>query len=110
MLKTCFHCTWIVEKPLTPLPSSSTNILSRGEGNIFIVKKLMKNQERPWSTIINFIDSRGKKVFLLYKRMEKMHSPLSNLLMTNGLVEKTNKPSISRLKFFPLKSKRVISL
>jgi len=67
------------EKTLTPLSSNSTIFFSRGQENIFIVKKLVKSQESHWSTIINL---------------------LNNLLMTNGPVEKTSKPSTSRLKFF----------
>jgi hypothetical protein len=35
--------------------------------------------------------------------MKRKYTPLNNLLMTNELVEKTNKPPTSKLKFFPLK-------
>jgi hypothetical protein len=48
----------------------------------------MKGQENPCSIIINFVDLWGKKVILLYKKIEKMHVPSNNLLMTNELVKR----------------------
>lgn len=36
-----------------------------GQRHILIVTNIMKSQESSWSTILNFVDSRGKRVFLL---------------------------------------------
>jgi len=59
--------------------------------------------------VINFVDSVSESILLL-KKIEKIYIPLNNFLMTNELVKKTNKPLVSRLKFFPLKSKKIILL
>jgi hypothetical protein len=35
-----------------------------GQRNIFVVTKLVKNQENSWLIILNFINSRSKRIFL----------------------------------------------
>jgi hypothetical protein len=69
----------------------------------------MKNQKHPWSIVISFFLTLGSKTFSFIKN-RKDSCTLNNLLMTYKQGEKTNKPPVLRLIFFPLKDKRIISL
>jgi len=53
-----------IEKPEILL-SSSPFFLTWGQKNIFTVMNIVKSKENLWSTVLNFIDFRGKRVFLL---------------------------------------------
>jgi len=109
-LNTYFHSTWIMGKQKNPLSSYLIFFWSWGQQNIFTIKKLMKNQESHWSTALNFVDWRGKNVFLWCKKMKKTQVLPNNLSMTNRPVKKTKSPQPQGLIFFSFKDKWVISL
>jgi hypothetical protein len=67
----------IKKKLKKPLSIRSLIFFIWGQRNIFTVKKFVKSQESLWPTILNFVDFRGKRVFLLCKKVKRQHTPLS---------------------------------
>jgi hypothetical protein len=52
------------EKTRNTLVQHLNIFLILGQRNIFVVTKLVKNQENSWLIILNFINSRSKRIFL----------------------------------------------